>query len=158
MAKKFLSARRLKITELEREYLLKTRNVLKKLKPRQAVKVDGLKLGFNMSLVMQRTYKNDTKHLCGAAGCIKGWMHSMAIADGKMPTVLDTDELAKSIRDRSGEFRISNIYNSRALERLFYPSDLYSTMWKVTPQIAADAITSFLRGDKHINWGKAAPK
>lgn len=158
MSGKYLSARKLKITEGERKYLIKAKNMLKDMKPNQAKKIDGLKLGFYMPSIIEERASNDTKHLCGAAGCIKGWMDTLAIEAGDCKAVgiegVKPENLAHLISTNKYWIYGSD-NNSEALDELFYPSDDVCEMDLVTPKIAAKAIDQFLRG-KTINWGDAS--
>ena len=111
---KYKTARALKITELERTYLIKTLNLLEETKTDDHIKVNGFDLRFDMRTIMAQ----DEDHFCGAVGCIKGWMGMLAFHDGKLKQLVKCSQKITNanVLDIAAEGSHSSV-----LEDLFFP-------------------------------------
>lgn len=128
MPTKYLSAKKLKITDGERKWLIKFMNMAKTQTPAQARRIDGLSVKFNMARWVAKGTDRGT--LCGMIACIGGTMGLMAIAAGQKgdlrfyKSAPDADDMADRIADSDRVLFAANGLNwrfSRALDELFTP-------------------------------------
>lgn len=134
---KYLSARKLKIREVERTYLIKTVEHLEKVKGRKPLRIGSTDLRFNMKIeYFVPSLSTKEENVCNAVGCIKGWCGYLAQKDGEQ----------NKLRD----FGHPGWWNeSCPLHELFYPIDVF--YGSVTPKQAAAVTKHFLQtGD--VNW------
>jgi hypothetical protein len=146
---KYKTAKALKITSLERKYLIETADLLSTMSMKDHREIHGEVFHFDLGewydagdVFADKTEKRDghNRRSCNSTACVKGWMQQLAIRDKTTSELFGTAS--------NNKFGISR--NSKILNALFTPNfDRGAFSYEdVTPKEAARTIKKFLKTGK----------